>query len=44
VRATWDVTGFIQAIDATGFDIPWGVEIISEEFRTIDLYAQVTGS
>lgn len=39
-----DVTGFIRAVRATGFDGPWGVEILSAEFRRLDLDAQVTRS
>jgi sugar phosphate isomerase/epimerase len=39
-----DVTGFIRAVRATGFSGPWGVEILSAEFRRLDLRAQVTRS
>jgi sugar phosphate isomerase/epimerase len=39
-----DLTGFIRAVLATGFDGPWGVEILSEEFRKLDLHAQVSRS
>jgi len=39
-----DVTGFIRAVRACGYDGPWGVEILSTEFRKLDLHAQVTSS
>jgi sugar phosphate isomerase/epimerase len=39
-----DVAGFIRAIRSVGFDGPWGVEILSIEFRKLDLQAQVTSS
>jgi sugar phosphate isomerase/epimerase len=39
-----DVCGFIRAIRATGFDGPWGVEILSTEFRKLDLASQVERS
>jgi len=39
-----DVTDFIHAVVATGFDGPWGVEILSEDFRKLDLNAQVSRS
>jgi sugar phosphate isomerase/epimerase len=39
-----DVTGFIRAVMATGFDGPWGVEILSDSYRKLDLRAQVTQS
>jgi sugar phosphate isomerase/epimerase len=32
-----DVTGFIAAIRATGYAGPWGVEILSEDFRHLAL-------
>lgn len=32
-----DVPAFIQAIEAVGFDGPWGVEIISTEYRRLPL-------
>jgi sugar phosphate isomerase/epimerase len=39
-----DVAGFVQAIRATGFGGPWGVEILSTVFRQLDLDEQVTRS
>jgi sugar phosphate isomerase/epimerase len=39
-----DVTGFIRAVLATGFDGPWGVEILSNEYRKLDLQSQVSRS
>ena len=39
-----DVTGFIAAIRATGYTGPWGVEILSEEFRRLPLQEQVSRS
>jgi sugar phosphate isomerase/epimerase len=39
-----DVPAFIRAIRATGFDGPWGVEILSDEHRKRTLYDQVTKS
>jgi sugar phosphate isomerase/epimerase len=39
-----DVEGFIHAIRSTGFDGPWGVEILSAEFRKLDLRTQATSS
>jgi sugar phosphate isomerase/epimerase len=42
----FDLRGFIAAVRATGFDGPWGVEIISEEqrSRTLEEAAQRTFS
>jgi len=37
-----DVAGFIRAVRSAGFDGPWGVEILSTEFRKLDLQAQVS--
>jgi sugar phosphate isomerase/epimerase len=39
-----DVPGFIKAIRSTGFDGPWGVEILSDEHRKRTLYDQATKS
>jgi sugar phosphate isomerase/epimerase len=39
-----DVSGFIRAIRSAGFDGPWGVEILSAEFRKLGLQTQVTSS
>jgi sugar phosphate isomerase/epimerase len=39
-----DVPSFIAAIRATGFDGPWGVEILSDEHRKRTLHDQVTKS
>jgi sugar phosphate isomerase/epimerase len=39
-----DVPAFIRAIRATGFDGPWGVEILSDEHRKLALNDQVTKS
>jgi hypothetical protein len=39
-----DVTSFIRAIRATGFEGPWGVEILSDEHRKRSLQDQVTKS
>jgi len=39
-----DVTSFIRAVHATGFDGPWGVEILSDEHRKRSLQDQVTKS
>jgi sugar phosphate isomerase/epimerase len=39
-----DVPSFIRAIHATGFDGPWGVEILSDEHRKRSLQDQVTKS
>jgi len=39
-----DVTGFVTAVAATGFRGPWGVEILSDEFRRLDLAEQVSRS
>jgi sugar phosphate isomerase/epimerase len=39
-----DVPAFIRAIRATGFDGPWGVEILSDEHRKRALNDQVTKS
>jgi len=39
-----DVTGFVRAVLATGFDGPWGVEILSADFRKLDLHSQVSRS
>lgn len=33
----FDVPGFIAALDAAGYDGPWGVEILSDAFRTLPL-------
>jgi sugar phosphate isomerase/epimerase len=38
------VPAFIRAIRATGFDGPWGVEILSDEHRKRTLNDQVTKS
>nr|WP_279343631.1 sugar phosphate isomerase/epimerase [Variovorax terrae] len=35
----FDLRGFIQALQATGFDGPWGIEIISDTHRTLPLSA-----
>jgi sugar phosphate isomerase/epimerase len=39
-----DVTGFIAAIQATGYAGPWGVEILSEDFRHLALQEQARRS
>ena len=39
-----DVAGFIRAVRSAGFDGPWGVEILSTEFRKLDLETQVSSS
>jgi sugar phosphate isomerase/epimerase len=39
-----DVTGFIRAVLAAGFDGPWGVEILSNEYRKLDLQSQCSRS
>jgi sugar phosphate isomerase/epimerase len=39
-----DVVGFVSAVMSTGFAGPWGVEILSEEFRKLDLWDQVMRS
>lgn len=33
----FDTTGFIRAIRATGWDGPWGVEILSDQHRARDV-------
>jgi sugar phosphate isomerase/epimerase len=33
----FDVPGFIAALDRAGYDGPYGVEILSEEFRKLPL-------
>ncbi|MFC3477286.1 sugar phosphate isomerase/epimerase family protein [Halobacterium litoreum] len=33
----FDVQGFVDAVRATGFDGPWGNEILSEEFRRLPM-------
>jgi sugar phosphate isomerase/epimerase len=37
-----DVRGFINAVTSTGYTGPWGVEILSDEFRALSLYEQTT--
>ncbi len=39
-----DVPGFIRAVTATGHRGPWGVEILSDDFRRLPLREQVTRS
>jgi sugar phosphate isomerase/epimerase len=39
-----DVTGFIRAVSRAGFAGPWGVEILSDDFRRLSLQDQVTRS
>jgi sugar phosphate isomerase/epimerase len=39
-----DVAGFIAAIQAAGYAGPWGVEILSEEFRHLPLEEQASCS
>jgi sugar phosphate isomerase/epimerase len=39
-----DVPSFIRAVRATGFEGPWGVEILSDEHRKRNLEEQVTRS
>ena len=39
-----DVAGFIAAIRATGYAGPWGVEILSEDFRQLPLEEQASRS
>ena len=34
---SFDVPAFINAVRATGFDGPWGVEILSDHHRTLPL-------
>ena len=36
-----DVAGFVSAVMSAGFAGPWGVEILSEKFRKLDLPDQV---
>jgi len=38
------VAGFVSAVMSTGFAGPWGVEILSEEFRKLDLWDQAMRS
>ncbi len=33
----YDVIGFIKAVAATGYDGPWGNEILSEEYRRLPM-------
>lgn len=33
----FDIQGFIDAVKRTGFDGPWGLEILSEEYRRMSL-------
>lgn len=35
-----DIVGFIKAVQATGYDGPWGVEILSDEHRKRTLHSQ----
>jgi sugar phosphate isomerase/epimerase len=35
-----DVAGFIKAVRSTGYDGPWGVEILAEDFRHLSLEEQ----
>jgi sugar phosphate isomerase/epimerase len=37
-----DVRGFIQAVQATGYDGPWGVEVLSEVVRKLPLDEMAT--
>lgn len=39
-----DVAGFVEAVRATGFKGPWGVEIISDEHRARSLHDQAQQS
>lgn len=39
-----DVAGFIRAVKDTGFRGPWGVEILSEQFRQLSLKEQAERS
>jgi len=41
-EGTQDVTGFVTAVAAAGFGGPWGVEILSDDFRKLDLAQQVS--
>ncbi|CAN5883454.1 sugar phosphate isomerase/epimerase [soil metagenome] len=34
---SFDLTGFVTAIRSTGYDGPWGVEILSDELRARDI-------
>lgn len=43
-QGAMDVPSFIRAVRATGFDGPWGVEILSDEHRKRSLEDQVTKS
>ncbi len=36
-EGSFDITGFIRAVRATGWDGPWGVEILSDEHRARDV-------
>ena len=36
-RGAFDVPAFVTAVQATGFDGPWGVEIISDEHRALPI-------
>lgn len=33
----FDVQGFVDAVERTGFDGPWGLEILSEEYRRLSM-------
>lgn len=39
-----DVTGFIRAVAAAGYAGPWGIEVISSDFRQLPLLAQAQRS
>lgn len=38
----FDVEGFVDAVQSTGYDGPWGVEVLSKEMRTWSLNKIVT--
>jgi len=43
-EGSFDVPGFVSAVCSTGYDGPWGVEIISREHRSRSLVEQVEGA
>lgn len=39
-----DVAGFVRAVTATGYEGPWGIEVVADDFRRLPLQEQAASS
>lgn len=41
-RGEFDISGFIRAVESTGYDGPYGIEVLSEELRAMPMKELIT--